>query len=134
MTKPKLGKIIEDPRANIRDHERQTARALANAGYTVEFIVASETDFTKSADVLIDGKTFEMKSPRTNIPTQLEKNLKKATRQSPNVIIDSRRAKNFPDKKMIIWLEKYFQVNKSIKVLWLVNRARKIIVIGERKK
>ncbi|MCL2173706.1 hypothetical protein FWH58_00160 [Candidatus Saccharibacteria bacterium] len=133
MKKPKPGKIIEDPRANIRDHERRTARALANSGYTVEFIIASRIDGKKSADVLIDGMIFEIKSPITNKITQIEKNLKKANRQAQNIVIDSQRMKNFPDKKLTEWLKKYFVANKSIKILWQVTHDRKVVKIGERK-
>jgi hypothetical protein len=46
------GKIIEPARCNIRDHERKTAKAIANTGCIVEFVLESDQDFTKSPDLL----------------------------------------------------------------------------------
>jgi hypothetical protein len=127
----KIGKIIEPSRCNIRDHERRTAKAIANTGLIVEFIPESSNDFTKSPDVLIRNVRWEMKSPKTDKMTQIEKNLKKANRQSPNIIIDSQRIKSIPDKKIQDFLVDKLKQQKSIKRLLFVNRRREVIDINK---
>jgi hypothetical protein len=62
-----VGKIIEPPKANIRDHERRTAQALAAHGHVVEFVVKSEVEYSKSADVYIDGVKKEFKKRNKTI-------------------------------------------------------------------
>lgn len=57
-------------------------------------------------------------------------NLKRANRQSENIIIDSYRIKHLPDKKIERYLLDRFRVQKSIKRLLFVNRQRKVIDIG----
>ena len=127
MTKP--GKIIEPPHCNIRDHERQTAKVIANAGLTVEFISASNKDLSKSPDIMIDGRRWEMKSPKTNKMSQVEKNLRRASKQAENIIIDSQRIKHIPDKKIQDFLKERLKIRKSIKRIVFVNKRRKIVDI-----
>jgi hypothetical protein len=127
---PKIGKIIEPSRGNIRDHERRTARSIANTGLTVEFILESTQDLTKSPDLVIDGVHWEMKSPTTDKLKQIENNLKKANRQSKNIIIDSQRVRRIPDKKIQAFLLARLQSQKSIERLLFVNRRREVIDIN----
>lgn len=126
----RVGKIIEPSRGNIREHERRTARAIANTGVTVEFMLEPEYDFTKTPDLIIEGILWEMKSPRTDKLSQIEKNLKRASKQSPNIIIDSQRIKHLPDKKLQYFLCNRLQAQRSIKRLLFVNRRREVIDIN----
>lgn len=127
----KLGKIIEPSRGNIREHERRTAKAIANMGLTVEFILESDQDFTKSPDILIEGIRWEMKSPTTDKLKQIQNNLKKANRQSKNIIIDSQRVKRIPDSKIQAFLLQRLKAQKSIERLLFVNRRREVIDIND---
>jgi hypothetical protein len=126
----RVGKIIEPSRGNIRDHERRTARAIANTGLTVEFVLASDQYLTKSPDLLIDGALWEMKSPKTSKLNQIQNNLKKANRQSAYIIIDSQRIKRLPDKKIQDFLISRLRSQGSIKHLLFVNRRREVIDIN----
>lgn len=127
----KQGKIIEPAKVNIRPHERSTARAIARTGMVVEFVIKSEYTHTNSADLLIDGIVWEMKSPQTDKWTQLEKNLKRASKQSPYIIIDSQRVKRMQDRTIQNFLIAKFKANKSIKRLLFVNRRREVIDISD---
>ena len=69
-------------------HELRVAQILSLAGHTVEFL---PTRSSKTADILLDGIAYEIKSPRTNKTNTLEHLIKKALRQSSNIIIDSSR-------------------------------------------
>lgn len=128
-TMPKYGKIIEPANANVRDHERRTARALASTGHDVEFIVKSERDFTSSADISFVGEIWEAKSPLSQKPSQWEKNLKVASGQSQNIIFDSQRVKGVPDEKIIQFLKDRADRQRVIKKLIFIDRKRKVIDI-----
>lgn len=58
MKQPR-GKPIIAPDLNVWPHEYETAKALAMAGITVEFIRRSEEYRTTSADVIINGAERE---------------------------------------------------------------------------
>jgi hypothetical protein len=122
--------IIPSDARNIWPHELRTAQALADVGYSVTFLPESTIDGVKTPDVEIDGKKFEMKSPRTDKTTQVEKNLKKASAQSPNIIIDSQRVKRIQDNVLQKYLANRYEENKSIKNLLFVNRRREVVDIA----
>jgi len=109
-------------------HERKTAEALATAGYKVEFI--DETGDEEVPDVIILGKKFEIKSPFTDKTKQIEKNLQRASKKVPYVIIDSCRIKKLPDTKVQKFLAERFKAQKTIKELWYINRKREIVDIS----
>ena len=57
-------------------HELRVAKILSLAGHTVEFL---PTRTSKTADILLDGIEFEIKSPLTNKPKKILRNLKRAS-------------------------------------------------------
>lgn len=87
-------------------------------------------EFMRSPDVLIDGETWEMKSPKSTKLAAVERNLKKAYRQSKNIVLDSQRMGRLPDKSIQKELIKQFQLTKSIKRLIFVDRKREAIDIS----
>ena len=97
VMKKTRGKIIIAPDLNVWPHEYETARSLAMAGMTVEFIRRSEEYRTTSADVIIDGAAWEIKAPKAINPKAIERNLRKASHQAANIIFDSRRMKGASD-------------------------------------
>lgn len=121
------GKIIEPAECNIRDHERRTAKAIASTGLIVEFMPEKNQDYTKSPDLLINDVRWEMKSPKTANMSQIERNLKRANKQSSNIIIDSQRIKGVPDKKIQDYLISKLRTQKTIKKLVFINRNREVV-------
>ena len=89
--------IIIQSGVNVWPHELKTAQALAEAGYDVEFVRRSVELRAKSADVRIDGVFWEMKAPRSDKASAVDKNVRKALHQAKCVAFDSRRMKNVPD-------------------------------------
>ena len=124
------GKIIIAAGLNVWDHELRTAEALANVGYTVEFVPKSETDFQRTADVLIDGIYWEMKAPKSSKIHMVEQNLRRALRQSPNVVFDSRRMKGLPDSAIERELRKWSRELASLRRLLFVGRHSAVIDIA----
>ncbi|MCL2037682.1 hypothetical protein FWG95_01610 [Candidatus Saccharibacteria bacterium] len=72
-----------------------------------------------------------MKSPNTDKTKQIEKNLQRASKKVPYVIIDSCRIKKLPDSKIQKFLIERFKAQKSIKELWYINRKREVVDISK---
>lgn len=73
----KYGKIIIPGDVSIWPHELRVAKILASVGFVVEFL---PTRNHKTADVLVDGVEYEIKSPMTNKTDKLERVIKRALR------------------------------------------------------
>lgn len=125
------GKIIIHPNVDVWEHEISSAKALANSGYVIEFQINKNIEFTKSPDILINNKLWEIKSPRSSKLVSIERNLKKAYHQSKNIVFDSQRMGKLPDKSILKELIKQFKLTKNIKMLLFINRKRKVIDISK---
>lgn len=128
MKQPR-GKIIIAPDLNVWPHEYETAKALAMAGMTVEFIRRSEEYRTTSADVIANGLIWEIKAPESDKTKVIEKNLRKALHQSKNVIFDARRMKKLPDMVIEREVRKWCCELRTIKHLIYVNRGGEVCII-----
>lgn len=60
------GNITFGAESNIWPHEMETAKALALAGYDIVFVDRPGKQGERVADILMDGDTWEMKSPRSD--------------------------------------------------------------------
>jgi len=80
------GSIIIPANVSPWDHELKTAQALAQHGYVVEFVAVSSSHKVKTADVTIGGELYEMKSPLASKLSAIERNLKRAYRQSTLIL------------------------------------------------
>lgn len=123
------GKIIIAPGINLWEQEYETAQALAMAGLTVELIRRSEESRRTSADAMINGFVWEMKAPKADNARAIDRNLRRALHQSPNIIFDSHRMRKLLDAAIERELRKHAREMRSIKHLWFVNRRREIIDI-----
>ena len=101
----KQGRLVISSDAFPWPHELRVARILAMAGHTVEFLPARNI---KTADILLDGIEYEIKSPLTNKPDKLERLIKRALKQSRNIIYDSSRIKDMRDDNL-----RRFLINKA---------------------
>ncbi len=106
-----------------------TARAVADAGYDVEFAHRTWGDRITSPDVVINGVVWEMKSPQASDRKAIERNLRKASKQSQSVIFESQRMKGASDAEIERQLRRLRPHIKAIKRLWFINREREIVDI-----
>lgn len=107
-------------------HELRVAKVLAMAGHTVEFLEESNLH---TADILLDGVEFEIKSPKSASANSLEHLLKKALKQSPNIIIDTSRMKNSRDDNVRKFLTSQVKSRRQIKKLIMITKQGRIIDI-----
>jgi len=130
MKQKAKGAVIIPAGLDVWEHELKTAQVFASHGYTVQFLVANQAYRTKTADVLIDNEAYEIKAPKTDKLSAVERNLKRATRQSGNIIIDSRRMSKIHDATIQKLLAQKLKQQKTIKKLLFVNRKYQIIDIS----
>jgi len=81
------------------------------------------------ADILLDGVPYEMKSPFTNKPDKLERNIKRGLRQAKNIIFDSSRIKNMRDDNIRHFLVRKAKEQKQIGELIFITKHGQIIDI-----
>ena len=106
-------------------HEKHTIGILFGAGYDIE--VVKETGY-RTADIKLNGIEYEIKSPETNKTSSLEQLIRKALKQSPNIIIDVYRMKMRDDvaRKYLI---KKCREQKQIKRMIYISKKGEIIDI-----
>ncbi len=102
------------------------ARILAMAGHVVEFL---PTTSIKTADVMIDGAEYEIKSPITNKPDKLERVIKRALKQCKNIIYDSSRIKDMRDDNLRRFLVNKARQQPQIGKLILITKRGQIVDI-----
>lgn len=126
----KRGIITIPADTHVWRHELITVQALAHKGYDITFLPANNANRSKSPDILMMGVKWEIKSPKTDKLSAIERNLKRATKQSGNIILDSCRLRTLRDATVQKLLIQKFRQQKAIKRLLFINRRREIIDIG----
>ena len=95
-------------------------------GHLVEFMPAAQI---KSADILLDGVEYEIKSPITNKPDKLERVIKRALKQSKNIIYDSSRIKGLKDDNLRRFLTNKVRQQPQIGKLIFITKNGQVIDI-----
>lgn len=116
-----VGKIIIPAGRKPWPHELRVAEILASAGHQVEFLPEA---ITKTADILLDGVEFEIKSPITSSINSLEHILKRGLRQSKNLIFDASRMR---DGSGAVKLKRFLASQIKNK-----TQAKRLIIISKR--
>lgn len=127
--KEKVGNVTIPPDVGIRPHELCTARSLAKAGHEVVFLKKSDVEHRKTPDILMDGVPWEMKAPIAPNARALDRNVRRALRQSSRIVIDARRIKKLPDSVVERELRKYAREMQSIKAMLMIDHHENIIDI-----
>ena len=127
MVKNQRGKVLIPGGVQPWPHELRVANILALAGHTVEFLPKTNM---KTAEILLDGAAYEIKSPKSVNSNTLEHILKKALKQSSNIIIDTLRMKNAHDDNTRRFLINQVRIRKQIKKLIMISKQGQIIDIS----
>ena len=122
----KRGRVVTPADANPWPHEQKVAKILALAGHYVEFI--PETNL-KTPDIYLDNTIYEIKSPITDNPKKIIRNVKRALEKSPNVIIDSSRVKGLSDEAIQRTLKNKAKDLLRLRNLLFINKRGQIIDI-----
>lgn len=89
----KIYEIEFEEGANPEPHEIQTALFLKKSGKSVRFLAPQNKQKVKTPDIIMDGVSWEIKSPMSNGSRAIEHAFRAAIKQSPNIIFDLRRSK-----------------------------------------
>ena len=110
-------------------HEMDVAMILSrHYQTTVEFIVPDDDYKRKSADIIMLGVEWEIKCPIGTSKSTISGQFQRASRQSRNIIIDSRRTKlkyAEIEKRALNEVKKRTSINKVI----LIDKNEKVIEI-----
>lgn len=116
---PKIGKVIPHG-VKPAPHEWDTILFFTNLGKDVELIVPSNTPHSRKPDYIIDGLAWEAKSPTKCHHRTIERVFYDASNQSPNIIIDLRRAKG--KENAALTLEKCFKHTRKVRNLYIITK------------
>lgn len=127
MKKSRIGKIdISALNVPPEKHEYETAKYFADRGFDIVFIKPRDTKGFNSPDFMMDNKAWETKCPIKYSKRSFEDNLKKASKQSENVIFDLRRLSMKDERVYIKELKKWSTINQ-IKNLLIVTKDGQIL-------
>lgn len=129
MKRSGKGKIVIPAGVNVWPHELETAKALANYGYEIEFKKKDEEYKVHSADVYMGGELWEFKAPKSSNLDAVERNLRRAKRQSSYIVFDSNRIKKIPDTALEREILSKAPHISGIKKIIFVNRKRNCVDI-----
>ena len=107
--------------------EFETAKYFASLGKNVVFILPSHIPNQYSPDIRMDGVEWEIKCPIGKSKRTLENNMRKALKQSQNIIFDLRHLK-LSEKSSITQLENEFNNRKRIKKLLIIKKDGELLV------
>lgn len=114
----------------LTQHEQATIDYLVALGKNIELLIPSHTRGNKNPDFVMDGLLWETKSPTTSSFDNLAVMLRKAVKQSPNIVVDIRRMKK-AEKVTISFLTHYFERSRSLKRLTIINQSSTIIELNK---
>jgi len=109
-------------------YEISAARLLADFFRTdVKFVVRANQ---KTPDFLIDGTSWELKSPTGTGKYNVQHQIKAAAKQSSNVIFDARRSK-IHMTKLRSEVARQFKYSKTVKRLLLIDKNASIFELSK---
>ena len=112
--------------------EFEVAKFFANLGKDIEFIPPSSIPNQHRPDILMDGVEWEIKCPEGSSDRTIENNIRKAEKQSHNVIIDLRRIK-LSEKKCISQIEKNYNTKPGIRRILVITKGLELIEYSSKK-
>lgn len=125
----RTGKVIVPGGADTWPHELETAKALARAGHTVEFMPRAEGIRAKSADIHMDGNAWEIKCPQSRKIEAIERNIRRACNQSKNVVLDARHMAGPRPNEIEREARKCLERVRDLRRLILVLPPERVLVI-----
>jgi hypothetical protein len=108
-------------------HEIEAAWILArHYQCTVEFLTPIDDFKRKTADIAMRGLQWEMKSPIGTSKSTIENQFRRASKQSRNIVIDTRRT-TLEDKEIEKSVVRETKKHSAIKKVILINKLEKVV-------
>ena len=110
-------------------HEVDAAMVLArHFQTTVEFLVPVDDYKRKSADIVMLGIQWEIKCPKGNSKSTIGAQFRRASRQSKNIVLDTRRTKleyERIERQVVIEAKQRPSINRVV----LIDKSENVIEI-----
>lgn len=119
------GRIIVPKGAIPQSHESDVALILAKSGDDVTFIPVKTTP---TPDIFYKGREWEIKSPTGSSSRTIENNVRKAVRQSKNIIIDLSRIK-IPEDKCLREIKRQVKLLCGVGKVMVITKKQRILEI-----
>ena len=119
------GKLTQNG-VHLEEHEYATVKIFLESGYDIELIPPVKIKNVHTPDFTMQGKAWEMKSPKGSGKTTISHTIKHAVTQSENIIIDLQRCK-LDEGQAIRELEHHFKLSKRIRRMKIVTKDKKIL-------
>lgn len=120
--KLKRGKVISHG-VILQPHEQDIVKLFTEQGLTVELIPTARQRRRKTADAVIGGLEWEFKTLRGHTTQSIERLLKKAYKQSCNIVIDIRHT-NLQERRAITKIRYEFKKRSAIKRIKVILKSR----------
>ena len=111
------------------ENEIQIAQIIAeHYNAKVEFLRPIDDYKRKTPDIMFNGQLWEMKSPKGKSRNTIGRQMKRAMKQSKNVIIDGRRSP-LADDVIVVELRNQCVERRSIRKLIFISKKQIVIEI-----
>lgn len=107
-------------------HEYAALLTLAKHGKDIKLLPVSSKYKECSADFEMDGLIWELKCPQGKGKYVVRDILRKAAKQSNNIIVDLERMK-LSQEKALGQLNKYFLLEKSLQRMLIITKSKNIL-------
>ena len=121
------GKIVPNG-VSLEKHEYDTILYLTNLGYDVELVPPSNIPKTKSPDICMRGKFWEIKSPEGKNIRTIEHAFKRAVKQSENIILDLRRNK-VNAEIAVKCIQKLLGSSRRVREIWVITNENGLLTL-----
>ena len=110
----------------MKTHEYATVKLFLELGYDVELIPPSIIKGLRMPDIIMQGISWEMKSPEGKGKNTIKNTVQNASHQSENIIVDLQRIPLL-QKQSIKELEHYFNLSRRLKRMKIVTKDKKVL-------
>lgn len=122
--------VIIHPSLSPQPGTHETATAWVLARYykcSIEFLQPSRGYRQKTADIVMNGRPWELKSPTgSSLSSVLRRQLRRGVHQSRYIIIDTRRTK-ISDVFIIRGVERYLANSRRVKSVIIITKDQKVL-------
>jgi len=119
------GALIQNG-VHLEDHEYETVKYFLDLGADVELIPPSQIKYLRMPDIIMNGISWEMKSPVGKGKYTIQNILQSAAGQSRNIIIDLRRCK-MPSEEAINKIRREFDKSKNIHCMKVIQKNGELL-------
>lgn len=118
--------IPADMRPRPKSHEESAAAILSvYLGGDAHFI---KTARCETPDISIRGIEWEIKSPVGEGKNNIQKNMREATHQASNIVIDLRRSK-LHQSRALGYIKQFLERPNTLKRVLVITKTRKVLVM-----